>query len=268
MHLYTSSQQEPLASVGIACKYAGSIGSPSDLHQQVLAARSMQGAMPSSHMDASFYHHPSPEATGTTYTKGGYFLDRDVNAFDASFFQSSELDVLAMDPQQMLLENVYHALESAGITLKEAVSSQTSVFVGCSNNDHLALANADLLMSLKGKGTGTSPPMLANRISWFYDFRGTSQTIDTACSSSLVAFHQGCMDVRTGRSPMSIISGVNLIEHPGATLYLSKLGIISPDGCCWSFDARANGYGRGEGLGTVIISPYAQLFAMGKASEL
>nr|UVI57908.1 polyketide synthase [Aspergillus pulvericola] len=240
----------------MACKYAGSIDSPSDLHEQVLAARSMQGAMPSSRMDASFYHHPNSEATGTTYTKGGYFLDRDVNAFDAPFFQLSELDVLAMDPQQkMLLENVYHALENAGIPLKEAVSSLTSVFVGCSNNDHLALTNADLLMSLKGKGTGTSPSILANRISWFYDFQGTSQTIDTACSSSLVAFHQACMDVRTGRSPMSIVSGVNLIEHPGATLYLSNLGVLSPDGRSWSFDARANGYGRGEGLGTVIIKP-------------
>nr|UVI57903.1 polyketide synthase [Aspergillus elegans] len=240
----------------MACKYAGSIDSPSDLHEQVLAARCMQGPMPSSRMDAAFYHHPNSEATGTTYTKGGYFLDRDVNSFDAPFFQLSELDVLAMDPQQkMLLENVYHALENAGIPLKEVVSSQTSVFVGCSNNDHLALANADLLMSLKGKGTGTSPSILANRLSWFYDFRGTSQTIDTACSSSLVAFHQACMDVRTGRSPMSIVSGVNLIEHPAATLYLSNLGVLSPDGRSWSFDARANGYGRGEGLGTVIIKP-------------
>nr|UVI58162.1 polyketide synthase [Aspergillus muricatus] len=256
MALYPSPNNEPLAIVGIACKYAGSIESPCDLHEQILAARSMQGAMPSSRLDASFYHHPNSEATGTTYTKGGYFLDGDVNAFDAPFFQLSELDVLAMDPQQkMLLENVYHALENAGIPLEEAVSSQASVFVGCSNNDHLALANADLLMSLKGKGTGTSPSILANRVSWFYDFRGTSQTIDTACSSSLVAFHQGCMDVRTGRSPMSIISGVNLIEHPGATLYLSNLGVLSPDGRCWSFDARANGYGRGEGLGTVIVKP-------------
>ncbi|KAI9036136.1 type I polyketide synthase [Aspergillus affinis] len=248
MTLYNNPHEEPLAIVGMACKYAGSIDSPSDLHQQVLAARSMQGAMPSSRMDASFYHHPNSEATGTTYTKGGYFLDRDVNAFDAAFFQLSELDVLAMDPQQkMLLENVYHALENAGIPLQKAVSSLASVFVGCSNNDHLALSNADLLMSLKGKGTGTSPSILANRISWFYDFRGTSQTIDTACSSSLVAFHQACMD--------SIVSGVNLIEHPAATLYLSNLGVLSPDGRSWSFDARANGYGRGEGLGTVIIKP-------------
>nr|QTX15960.1 polyketide synthase [Aspergillus westerdijkiae] len=256
MTLYNSHQHEPLAIVGIACKYAGSIDSPYDLHEQILAARSKQGAMPPTRMDASFYHHPNSEATGTTYTKGGYFLDRDVNAFDAPFFQLSELDVLAMDPQQkMLLENVYHALENAGIPMEEAVSSQASVFVGCSNNDHLALANADLLMSLKGKGTGTSPSILANRISWFYDFRGTSQTIDTACSSSPVAFHQACMDVRTGRSPMSVVSGVNLIEHPAATLYLSNLGVLSPDGRSWSFDARANGYGRGEGLGTVIIKP-------------
>lgn len=117
MTLYNNQHQEPLAIVGMACKYAGSINSPSDLHEQVLAARSMQGAMPSSRMDTSFYHHPNAEATGTTYTKGGYYLDRDVNAFDAPFFQLSELDVLAMDPQQkMLLENVYHALENGMIS--------------------------------------------------------------------------------------------------------------------------------------------------------
>ncbi|PYI01215.1 ketoacyl-synt-domain-containing protein [Aspergillus sclerotiicarbonarius CBS 121057] len=256
MTLTQSSQSEPLAIIGLACKYATGIDSPLDLYEQVMAARSMHGPMPSTRMDASFYYHPSPDATGTTYAKGGYFLQSDLNAFDSPFFQLSEIDVMAMDPQQkMLLENVYHALENAGIPLKEAVSSSTSVFVGCSNNDHLALANSDLLLALKGKGTGTSPSILANRISWFYDFQGTSQTIDTACSSSLVAFHQGCMDVRAGKSAMSIISGVNLMEHPGPTIYLSNLGVLSPDGRSMSFDARANGYGRGEGLGTVIIKP-------------
>ncbi|KAB8230914.1 type I polyketide synthase [Aspergillus alliaceus] len=251
-----SPQFEPLAIVGLACKYANGIDSPDDLYEQVMAARSMHGPMPSTRMDAFFYYHPSSEATGTTYSKGGYFLNSDINAFDAPFFQLSEMDVLAMDAQQkMLLENVYHALENAGIPLNEAISSSTSVFVGCSNNDHLALANSDLLMALKGKGTGTSPSILANRISWFYDFQGTSQTIDTACSSSLVAFHQGCMDVQAGRSTMSIISGINLIEHPAPTMYLSSLGVLSPDGRSMSFDARANGYGRGEGLGTVIVKP-------------
>ncbi|PWY90361.1 hypothetical protein BO94DRAFT_574133 [Aspergillus sclerotioniger CBS 115572] len=256
MALTSTPQSEPLAIIGLACKYANGINSPRDLYEQVMAARSMHGPMPATRMDASFYYHPSSEATGTTYSKGGYFLQSDLNAFDSPFFQLSEIDVLAMDPQQkMLLENVYHALENAGIPLQEAVSSSTSVFVGCSNNDHLALANSDLLLALKGKGTGTSPSILANRISWFYDFHGTSQTIDTACSSSLVAFHQGCMDVRAGKSAMSIISGVNLMEHPAPTMYLSSLGVLSPDGRSMSFDARANGYGRGEGLGTVIIKP-------------
>ena len=114
----------------------------------------------------------------------------------------------------------------AGIPLKDAVSSSTSVFVGCSNNDHLALANADLLLALKGKGTGTSPSILANRISWFYDFQGTSQTIDTACSSSLVAFHQGCMDVRAGKSTMvryipSIPIRVRMIEDKADRLLVN-----------------------------------------------
>ncbi|KAH8435222.1 uncharacterized protein LDX57_012851 [Aspergillus melleus] len=113
MTLFTNPHHEPLAIVGIACKYAGSIDSPSELQEQILAAHSMQGTMPPNRMDASFYHHPNSEATGTTHTNGGYYLDGDVNAFDAPFFQLSELEVLAMDPQQkLLLENVYHALEN------------------------------------------------------------------------------------------------------------------------------------------------------------
>ncbi|KAI0570570.1 Polyketide synthase module [Pyrenophora tritici-repentis] len=161
-----------------------------------------------------------------------------------------------MDPQQkLLLENVYHALENAGLSAKDVATSRTSVFVGSSNNDHLAFANEDLEMCYKNKATGTSPSILANRISWFYDLRGTSQTIDTACSSSLVAFHQGCLSVRSKDSDMSIISGVNVIEHPAAFLQLTNLGVLSPDGQCFSFDHRANGYGRGEGVSTLIVKP-------------
>lgn len=91
---------------------------------------------------------------------------------------------------------------TAGLSAKDVATSRTSVFVGSSNNDHLAFANEDLEMCYKNKATGTSPSILANRISWFYDLRGTSQTIDTACSSSLVAFHQGCLSVRSKDSDM------------------------------------------------------------------
>lgn len=91
---------------------------------------------------------------------------------------------------------------AAGLSTNDVACSRTSVFVGSSNNDHLALANGDLEMRYKNKATGTSPSILANRISWFYDLRGTSQTIDTACSSSLVAFHQGCLSVRAGEAEM------------------------------------------------------------------
>ncbi|KAF7571242.1 hypothetical protein PtrM4_112440 [Pyrenophora tritici-repentis] len=184
------------------------------------------------------------------------FFENNIYSFDTSFFKLPENDITAMDPQQkLLLENVYHALENAGLSAKDVATSRTSVFVGSSNNDHLAFANEDLEMCYKNKATGTSPSILANRISWFYDLRGTSQTIDTACSSSLVAFHQGCLSVRSKDSDMSIISGVNVIEHPAAFLQLTNLGVLSPDGQCFSFDHRANGYGRGEGVSTLIVKP-------------
>ncbi|KAI1873888.1 uncharacterized protein JN550_003157 [Neoarthrinium moseri] len=193
---------------------------------------------------------------GSIYTDGGYFLSDDIHGFDSAFFQLPENDAMAMDPQQkLLLENVYHALENAGISLKDIASSKTSVYVGCSNVDALALSNSDPLLFSQNQAAGTSPAILANRISWFFDLQGTSQTIDTACSSSLVAFHQACQNIKSGDSDMAIISGVNLVQHPSSTQNLCSLGVLSPEGQCLTFDERANGYGRGEGVGTVIIKP-------------
>ncbi|PHH90579.1 hypothetical protein CDD83_3266 [Cordyceps sp. RAO-2017] len=274
---------EPIAVIGMACRYGGSITNTSELLKHVMEAKSVYGPMPKTRMDGDFLYHPQQGYPGSIYTKGGYFVDGDINEFDAPFFQLSENDAVAMDPQQrMLLENVYHALENAGLSLKSVASTATSVYVGCSNNDALALSNADHMTTLQGIATGASPSILANRVSWFFDLHGPSLSIDTACSSSLVAFHQACRDIQNEDSPMArphqprlqsttdrdadfdvgtrrpaalqaIVSGVNIIEYPGVTQIMCSLGVLSPDGQCFSFDERANGYGRGEGVGTVII---------------
>ncbi|TVY81127.1 Ochratoxin highly reducing polyketide synthase [Lachnellula suecica] len=250
----SEAKADPVAIIGLSCRFAGDAKTPREFLEFILQGRSAAGPFPSDKLNAEGYYHPDPDHAGTFANKGGYFLSESADAFDAPFFNLSENDVAAMDPQQkLLLEDVYHALENAGLNLKDVMGSPTSVFVGCSNNDQLALANADLEMALKSKATGTSLALLANRISWFYNMTGTSQTIDTACSSSLVAFHQACQNIRSGESTMAVVSGVNLIEFPGAVLYLSNLGVLSPDGQCFSFDSRANGYGRGEGVSTVIL---------------
>ncbi|RYP67274.1 hypothetical protein DL769_005813 [Monosporascus sp. CRB-8-3] len=222
----TGGSHEPLAIIGMACRYGGAIVNTSELLRHIMNGKSVYGPVPAGRVDAEFFYHPDTMHAGSIYTKGGYFLQDDIIMFDSAFFQLSDKDTAAMDPQQnMLLENVYHALEN------------------------------DPLVFSQNKVMGTSPAILANRISWFYDLRGTSQTIDTACSSSLVAFHQACRNVQSGDSPMAIVSGVNLMEHPSTTQNLCNLGVLSPDGQCFTFDERANGYGRGEGVGTVVIKP-------------
>lgn len=155
------------------------------------------------------------------------------------------------------VENVYEALENAGLRLEDVRGSRTSVFVGAFTDDARAIMNEDPDVLLKFKPTGTSTSIISNRVSYFYDLRGTSLTLDTACSSSLVAFALGCQDLRAGASELSIVTGVNVIESPETMYRMANLGFLSPDGRCFSFDSRANGYARGEGVGTVILKPLA-----------
>lgn len=129
----------------------------------------------------------------------------------------------------------------------------TSVFVSGFNHDFLQLLNNDPEVSAKYKPTGMSNSILANRISWFYDFKAPSLTVDTACSSSMVAFHLGCQSLTAGESEMAVVSGVNVLLWPNDFVAMSHHGFLSPDGLCYSFDHRANGYSRGEGVGTVIL---------------
>ncbi|KAF5120168.1 Ochratoxin highly reducing polyketide synthase ota1 [Metarhizium anisopliae] len=206
---------EPIAIIGLACRYGGDVKNSSELLRHVMKAKSVYGAVPEGRLDARHLYHPATGHIGSIYSNGGYFLKDDINNFDSAFFQLPENDVVAMDPQQkMLLESVYHALENAGMSMKEIACTTTSVYVGCSNNDSLAIANSDLLSTLQCTSTGTSPSILSNRISWFYDLRGTSQTIDTACSSSLVAFHQACQSIQHGHSMVSINCGSKAISIP------------------------------------------------------
>ncbi|KAK5996046.1 Highly reducing polyketide synthase otaA [Cladobotryum mycophilum] len=251
-----SYHDEPLAIIGLSCRFGGEADSTENFLKVLHEARSVYGPIPSDRFDANFYYHPDQNHIGTAFSKGGYYLADHPAKFDSAFFSLPSQDVLAMDPQQkLLLENSYHALENAGLKLPDIRGSNTSVFVGSSANDHIALAHGDLLLAMKHKSTGTAFSLLSNRISWLYDLRGTSQTIDTACSSSMVAFHLACSDIRLGHSNMAIVSGINIVEHPASVVSLSGIGVLSPDGQCFSYDEKGNGYGRGEGVGTVIIKP-------------
>lgn len=189
-----------------------------------------------------------------TSSSGGHFLAEDPAYFDSSFFSITKGEAMSLDPQQrVVLENVYLALENSSLTLEQVAGSNTSVYVSGFNHDHLAILNSDPETTLRHRVTGLTNSMHSNRVSWFFDLKGPSVTIDTACSSSMAALHLGSQSLRTGESNMSIITGVTILNYPGDINGMSHQGFLSPDGRCFSFDHRANGFARGEGVGTVIV---------------
>ncbi|CAG8144392.1 unnamed protein product [Penicillium salamii] len=245
---------EPIAVVGMASSFANEAQDTEKLWATLLQGKSQMRPFPEDRMNLDAHFHSDPERGGTIKTVGGHFLKEDISRFDAPFFGISQAEAVLMDPQQrLLLENVYQALENSGITLEQAQGSNTSVYVGSFCDDYRSILATDPDQNLKHKITGTYDTILANRVSWFFDFKGNSVVVDTACSSSLVALHMACQNLRLKECDAAIASGVNLMCDPRICQDLTKLGAISPDGLSYSFDSRANGYSRGEGLGSVVI---------------
>ncbi|MHA0287375.1 SDR family NAD(P)-dependent oxidoreductase [Mycobacterium sp. C3-094] len=186
-------------------------------------------------------------------TRWGSYL-RDVDAFDAEFFEVIPREAMRMDPQQRLLLEVTHeALENAGIPADTLAETRTGVFAGASAADYAQLGAADLGAIDAWYSTGGSISIIANRISYFFDFRGPSVTIDTACSSSLVAIHLACQSLRTGDSDVALAAGVNLLLSPAGTRSLDQADAMSKTGQCHAFDAAADGFVRGEGCGVAVL---------------
>ncbi|WP_103364778.1 SDR family NAD(P)-dependent oxidoreductase [Pseudomonas syringae] len=190
---------------------------------------------------------------GVACVKKGGYLDK-VDGFDAAFFNISRVEAEFMDPQQrQVLEVVWHAVENAAYDPSQ-LPSDTGVFIGVSNNDYRALLQKD--QELDGYiATGNSHAMLANRVSFFLDIHGPSESIDTACSSSLVAIHNACESLRSGSASFAIAGGVNLLLDIQGFAEPDHAGMLSLDGRCNTFSRNANGYVRGEGVGVVILKP-------------
>ena len=195
---------------------------------------------------------------GKAYVKRGGFLQQDVFAFDPEPFGISPREADQLDPQQrLLLEVTWEALEDAGIPIEKLRGSNTAVFVGGFTLDYQTLAysahNQRLLSS--HTSVGASMTLLSNRISYTFDLRGPSLTVDTACSSSLVATHLAHQALLRGDCELALVGGVTLMLSPATTIAMSKGHFLSPDGRSKTFDASADGYGRGEGAGVIAMKP-------------
>jgi acyl transferase domain-containing protein len=188
--------------------------------------------------------------------RAGHFLEEDISAFDAPFFSISPAEAHSMDPmQRILLEVVYEAMESAGIPASTFAGTDTSCFVGCFTSDYDQIAKRDPELLPKYHAIGTGQAILSNRISYCFDLKGPSVTLDTACSSSLVAVHLACQSLRMGESKTAIVGATHAILNPDVMIGMTNLHFLSPDSKCYTFDARANGYARGEGMAALVLKP-------------
>ncbi|MFC9324588.1 SDR family NAD(P)-dependent oxidoreductase [Kitasatospora sp. NPDC057015] len=205
---------------------------------------------------------PGRFAEGERARAGG-FLDQ-VDGFDPEFFGISPAEAAAADPQQRLvLELAWEALEDAGVLPRTLAGRPAGVFVGSIASDYATLVAQAPAAVTRHTLTGLNRGLIANRISYALDLRGPSLTVDSAQSSSLVAVHLALESLRSGESELALVAGVNLNLAPDSTLTVDRFGALSPDDRCFTFDARANGYARGEGGVLLVLKPLARALADG-----
>ncbi|KAF5549511.1 acyl transferase acyl hydrolase lysophospholipase [Fusarium mexicanum] len=253
---------EPIAVIGMSCNFSGGASNPDKLWDLMASGKTGWSEIPEDRYNLKGVYHSNHERNSTTHVKGGHFLDGDVAAFDAAFFNYSAEMAQAVDPQfRLQLESTYEALENAGLPLSQVMGSQTSVFAGVFTHDYQEGIIRDEDRLPRFNVVGTWSPMSSNRISHFFDFRGASMTLETGCSTTLVALHQAVHTLRNREADMSVVTGANVMLNPDTFKAIGSLGMLSPDGRSYTFDSRANGYGRGEGVATIIIKRLSDALA-------
>ncbi|HEY9803144.1 MAG TPA: beta-ketoacyl synthase N-terminal-like domain-containing protein [Leptolyngbyaceae cyanobacterium] len=258
-------QTEAIAIIGMGCRFPGGANDPESFWQILEQGVDAVRQVPAERWNADEYYDPNPDAPGKTHTREGGFLNVGLDLFDAEFFRLAPREVVNMDPQQrLLLEVSWEALERAGQAANKIVGSKTGVFVGITTSDY---AQRTMLAETTEidiyTATGNSLNVAAGRLSYSLGLVGPSMAIDTACSSSLVAVHQACQSLRAGECSMALAGGVNVILSPQVAIAISKLRALAADGRCKTFDAAADGYGRAEGCGMIVLKRLSDAVADG-----
>jgi phthiocerol/phenolphthiocerol synthesis type-I polyketide synthase D len=244
---------EPVAVVGIGCRFPGGGIGPERYWSLLANGGDAVSEVPSDRWDADAFYDPDPFAAGRMSSKWGAFLP-DVAGFDADFFGISPREAEAMDPQQrVLLEVAWEALEHAGIAPDSLAGTRAAVMMGVYYSEYQtsSAANPDSIDAYSA--TGNAHSVTVGRIAYLLGLRGPAVAVDTACSSSLVSVHLACHSLRMRESEVALAGGVNLILRPETQLALSKWGMLSPRGRCNVFDSGADGFVRGEGAGVVVL---------------
>lgn len=253
---------EPIAIVGAACRLPGA----PDLDafwRLLIDGIDAITTIPDDRWNKAASFHPERGQRGKAYTFAAGVLEN-VDRFDPAFFGISPREAAQMDPQQrLLLELAYEAIEDGGIDVAALAGQQVGVFVGGSSWDYMNLNAGDPSTSDAYTMIGVTLSPLANRISYAFDLHGPSFTVDTACSSSLVALHQACEAMRAGQIDTALVGGVGMLLSPHSFIGFCQASMLSPNGRCHAFDARADGYVRAEGGGMVVLKPLGAALAAG-----
>jgi myxalamid-type polyketide synthase MxaE and MxaD len=249
-----------LAIVGMSCRFPGAPDLES-FWSLCWNGVDAIGEVPPDRWDVNAYYDPDPRAAGKTYARWGGFL-KGLDAFDAAFFGISPREAIHVDPRQrLILETSWEALEDAEIAARDLAGSRTGVFIATLSDDYARKVFSDQRKIEAYSGTGTAHSIVANRVSYFYDFRGPSIALDTACSGSLVAMHLAGQSLRGRECDLALVGGVNVLLSPDSTLFFSRAGALARDGRCKAFDHRADGFVRSEGAGVVVVKRLADAIA-------
>ncbi len=245
--------EEPIVVVGMSCRFPGGINTPQDFWQLLIENREGLCPPPKERWDHALFYDPLQITPNSIYIKESSFLQTPVDRFDAKFFGISPREAEEIDPQhRFLLELSWEAFEDAGVIPSTLKGKKVGFFVGIISSEYAGY-DRDGYETSPYYLTGIMTHMASGRIAYFYGTHGPAISLDTSCSSSLVAFHLACRSLQTGESEMALVGGINLMISPYAITSLCQLNALSRDGRCKPFEANADGYGRSEGGGFLLL---------------
>lgn len=249
----TGSTPEPIAIVGMGCRFPGGVTDPESFWSLISRGETAIGEIPPDRFSVETLFDPRPATPGKIMSRWGGFLSG-IDQFDAFFFGIAPREAERLDPQQrLLLETTWEALADAGQNLAELSGSRSGVFVGLWLNDYESRLFADAAKTDFYMTTGSGRYSASGRLSYQFGWQGPSLTVDTACSSSLVAVHLAVQSLRSGECPLAVVAGANVILQPHITIAYSQSRMMAPDGRCKFGDAAADGYVRSDGAASIVL---------------